>query len=161
MEIRNAVTEDLPEILSIYARARAFMRENGNLTQWQGGFPPRSLLESDIAQCKLYVCVSGGTIACVFYYAVEQDPTYGKIVGPGWLSDAPYGVIHRIAAAQTVRGAATFCIQWAIRRSGNLRMDTHRDNVPMRSLLKKLGFTPCGRIYLSDGSPRYAYQKRL
>ncbi len=159
MEIRYARTDDLPTILEIYAQARAFMRETGNLAQWQGGFPPRSLLESDIAQNKLYVCVSDGKIACVFYYAVEPDPTYQKIYNGAWKNDAPYGVIHRIASARDVRGAASFSILWAFGQTGNLRMDTHEDNIPMRSLLKKLGFQPCGSIFLADGSPRYAYQK--
>ena len=27
----------------------------------------------------------------------------------------------------------------------------------MQQLLEKMGFTPCGTIYLEDGSPRLAY----
>lgn len=159
MEIRHAVSEDLPVILEIYAHARAFMRKSGNMVQWTGGFPPKSLLESDIAQEKLYVCMSEGQIACVFYFAIEEDPTYQTILGGSWPNDDPYGVVHRIAAAPNTKGAATFCIQWAFSQSKNLRMDTHQDNIPMRSLLKKLDFSYCGEIRLSDGSPRLAFQK--
>ena len=34
MEIRNAQMTDLPEILKLYAEARAFMQATGNGTQW-------------------------------------------------------------------------------------------------------------------------------
>jgi RimJ/RimL family protein N-acetyltransferase len=46
-------------------------------------------------------------------------------------------------------------------RYPNVRIDTHKDNVPMRNLLKKMGFTHCGVIRLldKDESPREAYMK--
>jgi hypothetical protein len=43
--------------------------------------------------------------------------------------------------------------------SGNIRIDTHRDNVPMLSLLDKSGFERCGIIYLKNGDERIAFQK--
>jgi RimJ/RimL family protein N-acetyltransferase len=43
----------------------------------------------------------------------------------------------------------------------NIRIDTHRDNAIMQHLLEKNGFVKCGIIYVEDGSPRIAYQKRL
>ena len=46
MEIRLAEAGDLPVILEIYRRARRFMAENGNPTQWGDGHPPRQLLEA-------------------------------------------------------------------------------------------------------------------
>lgn len=49
MEIRKATKADLPVILSLYERARAFMAQNGNASQWGTTNPPRSLIESDIA----------------------------------------------------------------------------------------------------------------
>ena len=159
MEIRYARTDDLPTILESYAQARAFMRETGNLTQWQGGFPPRSLLESDIAQNKLYVCVSDGKIACVFYYAVEPDPTYQKIYNGAWKNDAPYGVIHRLGVGAHRGGVCSFCLAWCWQQHPNLRADTHRINLPMQGCLAKNGFHQCGIIYLADGGERLAYHK--
>ena len=159
MEIRYARLEDLSEILPIYASARALMRRTGNLIQWAGGFPLRELLEEDIAAGKLYVCTDRGAIACVFYFSIEDDPTYQHIYHGTWLRDGPYGVIHRIASAPNTHGAATFCLNWALSQAGAVRIDTHRDNIPMRSLLGKLGFTLCGDIRLQSGAHRYAYQK--
>lgn len=76
-----------------------------------------------------------------------------------WINEEPYGVVHRIASARTVRGAATFCVNWAFRQTGNIRIDTHRDNIPMQNMLKKNGFRYCGTVYLENGEPRIAFQK--
>ena len=43
----------------------------------------------------------------------------------------------------------------------DIRIDTHCDNMAMRSLLKKMGYTHCGRITLTSGAYREAYQKEL
>lgn len=55
MTIRKATPEDLPEILDIYRRARRFMAQNGNPTQWKDGYPQPDLLEADIQKQQLYV----------------------------------------------------------------------------------------------------------
>lgn len=95
----------------------------------------------------------------VFYYKEGRDRTYDVIEGGEWLSEAPYGVVHRITSDGTVKGTASFCLDWAFRKCGNLRIDTHRDNVVMQNLLKKNGFSYCGIIHVEDGSERLAYQK--
>ena len=89
----------------------------------------------------------------------ELGADYRVIEDGAWLADGPYGVVHRIASAPGTRGAATYCLNWAFARCGNLRIDTHADNAPMQGLLRKLGFARCGRIYIADGSPREAFQK--
>lgn len=59
----------------------------------------------------------------------------------------------------TIRGAASFCLNWAFNKCGNLKIDTHRDNIVMQHLLDKNGFKYCGVVYLENGSERIAYQK--
>ena len=49
MEIIKANETHIPEILEIYAKARKFMKENGNPTQWEEGYPSREIVEKDIA----------------------------------------------------------------------------------------------------------------
>ena len=39
MKIRATELKDLPRVMEIYDYARAFMRTNGNVTQWIGGYP--------------------------------------------------------------------------------------------------------------------------
>ena len=163
MEIRKATMDDLDEIMEIYAYAREFMASTGNPKQWGAtNWPPKALIEQDIAHGDSYVCIDGGRIAAVFYYAYGRDidPCYAVIEEGAWLSDQPYGVVHRIAAAKGTKGAGSYCINWAFDQCGHLRMDTHGDNIVMRNLLAKLGFQYCGIIHIvEDNDPRLAFEK--
>ncbi len=159
MEIRKARPEELPELLSMYARARTFMAEHGNPTQWGTTDPPDALIEQDVRQGKSYVCLQEGCIAAVFFFDEGPDPTYRVIENGAWLDEGPYSVVHRITSNGTVRGAAGFCLEWALSQCGSLRIDTHKDNLVMQNLLKKNGFSYCGIIHVENGSPRLAYQK--
>ena len=40
---------------------------------------------------------------------------------------------------------------------GVVRIDTHRDNIPMNASIKKHGFSYCGVIYLRSGAKLRAY----
>jgi len=158
MFIRKTTVQDLPEVYLLYERARDFMRENGNPDQWKDGFPSPEIVGHDIAIGNSYVCVKEEQIATVFYFNIETEPSYLKIDGQ-WLDDRPYGVVHRIASSREIRGTGMFCLDWCFNQCRNLRIDTHRDNIPMRNLLNKLGFTFCGIIWLEDGDERLAFQK--
>lgn len=70
-----------------------------------------------------------------------EDPDYQVIEG-AWLNEEPYGVVHRITSDGTVKGAASACLTWAFGQCGNLKIDTHRDNVVMQNMLKKMVFNP-------------------
>ncbi len=159
--IRRATVDDVGDILSIYESARRFMRETGNMTQWAGNYPSREVVEADIAKEGLYICEEGETILAVFYFAEESDPTYLKIHGGEWLNDMPYAVIHRIAVSEDSRGkgVARFIFDTCFEKCHNLKIDTHRDNVPMQRALEKNGFERCGVIYLLSGDERIAYQR--
>ena len=95
-----------------------------------------------------------------FFLAETDDPTYRQIYEGAWKNPAPYGVVHRVASSGEVRGAGAYCIEWAFRQCGHLRMDTHGDNTVMQKLLTKLGFSYCGIIYVeADEWPRLAYER--
>ena len=165
MKIRKSTEEDIPRMLEIYQRAREFMAAHGNPNQWgRTGWPPKRLLYEDIDRGKSYVCTDdNGNVIGTFFYNFGQDiePTYQTIVDGAWLDAGPYGVVHRIAVDGSAKGTATFCLDWAFRQSnGHLRIDTHGDNLVMQNLLKKLGFTFCGTIFIEeDDDPRIAYEK--
>ena len=170
--IRKAEEKDLPGIMEIYAGAREFRAEHGNPRQWGNtNWPPEALIRKDISEGKSFVCEVPGTegsagaaarIAAVFFYDHGRniEPCYRVIEGKGWSGGDTYGVVHRIASAGSERGAGTFCILWAFRQCGHLRMDTHGDNYVMQNLLTKLGFVPCGIVHVEeDDAPRIAYEK--
>lgn len=48
MKIRATELKDLPRVMEIYDYARAFMRTNGNVTQWIGGYPSEALIRQEI-----------------------------------------------------------------------------------------------------------------
>lgn len=156
MEIRKASVQDLGQIMQVYDKARRFMRENGNAEQWGEDYPSAELIEKDMD--KMYLCMSEGQVACVFYYAEEEDEDYKEINGK-WLNEEPYGVVHRVASTGIVRGAASFCLDWAYAQTQNLRMDTYSDNIPMQKLLEKCGFQYCGSFERLGMDRWMAYQK--
>lgn len=162
MFIRPAVIEDIPVLEGLYARARVYMREQGNHTQWGESYPLTAQMEDveeDISLGRSFVCVDGEEIAGVFMLTAGPDPTYACIEDGGWPDEEPYGVVHRITTGGTRNGVGEFCLRWCLQRYDNLRIDTHADNRPMRALLDKLGFVYCGIIHVEDGTPRRAYCK--
>lgn len=159
MEIRKTILDDLDEVMTIYQKARQFMREHDNPTQWSGGWPAREQIEKDIAQGRSYVCINNGKIAGVMCFLIGNDPTYAVIENGEWLNDDTYAVVHRIASSGEFKGTGSFMMRWAFDNSGNVRVDTHEDNYVMQNMLKKLGYTYCGIIHLENGDPRLAYQK--
>ena len=96
----------------------------------------------------------------VAYFALlpSPEPTYSYIEG-AWLTDEPYGVIHRMASYPEVHGIFSTVIDYAAARYAHLRIDTHRDNRIMQHLIGKHGFTYCGIIWLPDGTERLAYER--
>ncbi len=99
MTVIKATADLLDEIMQIYASAQRFMVESGNPTQWAVGHPSRETAERDIALGQSYAVIDGGKVVGVFAFILGQDPTYKDIDG-AWLSDAPYGTIHRIAKGE-------------------------------------------------------------
>lgn len=161
MEIRIATKDDFENICSIFASAREYMRLNGNSDQWRDGYPYPEIIQEDIDSNTCHVCVENDTIIGVFTLFDGPDTCYGTIFNGTWLNDAPYGVIHRIAVNSNRRGVASRCIAFCEERYTDLRIDTHRDNIPMRRFLQKHGFIECGTVIIDNGEERIAFQKTV
>ena len=159
MILRKTTESDLAAIGEIYENAKRFMRQSGNPNQWNQGPPNLHTARQDMEQGVGYVAEEEGRILAVFMFSTEPDPTYARIYEGAWRSDAPYAVIHRIAVAEQGRGIIDDCIRYCFSIRPNLRIDTHRDNLPMQRALIKRGFRYCGIIYLENGEERLAFQK--
>ena len=160
MFLRLATREDVPAIERIYEDARLYMRENGNPNQWNGLHPNGEDALAGIKEGTSYVCEDGGEVVATFYFKMNaNDPTYHSIYDGEWKSDTPYAVIHRIAVKHHGRGIIDFCFDECFRMFPHIRIDTHRDNIPMQKCLVRHGFEYCGIIYLMSGDERLAYQK--
>ena len=140
MKIRKATSEDFNILSDLYEQARIFMAQHGNPTQWGNSYPPAAILEQDIADGNSYVCEENGVIHATFYFCIGKDDTYARIYEGEWLNESPYGVVHRITSDGKIKGAASYCIDWAFKQCGNLKIDTHRNNQIMQHLLDKNGF---------------------
>lgn len=160
MTVRPSTPADLDTLMDIYARARRFMQAHGNPTQWTGGYPSAELIGREIEEGHSFVLVDeeDGTLCGTFCFIPGEDPTYARIDDGAWPDDAPYAVIHRLAASGSRKGVADACLRWCAARADRLRVDTHRDNRVMQAVLARHGFRRCGIIRTRDGTPRIAYQ---
>lgn len=156
--IRLATLNDLDELLSVYETARGIMRNTGNPTQWNGGYPQKEILVDDITENQLFVLEKDGEIHASFAFIKGEDPTYRYIENGSWLSDDEYCAVHRVASAGKSKGVLKECFDFCKSFSKNLRIDTHEDNKVMQHLLDKYGFKKCGIIYLQNGDPRIAFE---
>ena len=161
MEIRKALPKDVTSIAKIYEEAKRFMREAGNPDQWVVGGPDENSAREDVANGLLYVVTDNDKVIATFMYLEGPDKTYEKIYDGAWLDDAPYHVIHRVALSCSAhgRGVGAYIFNYCFNLTPNLKIDTHRDNIPMQKSLTRAGFVRCGIIYLENGDERIAYQK--
>lgn len=156
--IRLANRKDLPQLERIFSHAKQVMIASGNETQWVDGYPSREIILHDINQGQCYVYEEEGRVEVVFSLIYGEDPTYSKIYEGEWLNDKPYATIHRIASMGHIKGVSSKCIEFSIKKYGNIRVDTHEDNKIMQRVLEKNGFCKCGIIYVANGTSRLAYQ---
>lgn len=159
MQIRKTTPADLLAISEIYENAKRFMRESGNPNQWNSGRPNIDSAREDMENGVGYVLEENGEVLAVFMFSVGEDVTYKNIYSGEWLNLEPYAVIHRIAVKEQGRGLIDFCISYCFEICKNLKIDTHRDNIPMQKALLKRSFEYCGIIYLENGEERLAFQK--
>lgn len=162
MTIRKAKVEDLDNILAIYAYAREQMRLTGNPTQWGEDYPSLEIVQKDLQGGSSYVITEGNDEICgVFVFIIGEEPTYRKIENGNWLNDDSYGTVHRVAGNGKQKGILRCCLAYCESKMPNVRVDTHKDNRIMQHLLEGCGYQRCGTIYVADGSPRIAYQKKV
>ncbi len=164
MNVRKATPADIGTIMPILDEARRIMRETGNSTQWNNGYPSVEIILDDITQGHAFVCLDGNEEIVGYFCLItgtDPDPNYKVIENGAWLDDKPYGVIHRLASGRKAKGIARAAFDFAFSVTDNIRVDTHHENMPMQNFLSRNGFSYCGVIYVGDGTPRDAFQKRL
>ena len=104
----------------------------------------------------------------MLFRSFDFEKTYDLIFNGMWLNEEEYCVIHRFAVSLELRtkgiaGKMLKEIEKLCEANGyyNIRIDTHEDNFKMRNFLEKNGFVYCGKIFLTNGDLRVAYQKEL
>ena len=157
--IRHTRFEEIPACLALYDKARAIMRQSGNLRQWINGYPSAEILREDIANHNSYVITENDVPIATFACIVGPDPTYAVIEEGSWLMpELTYATVHRLASTPESHDIAKRTFDFARRLAPSLRADTHADNLIMQHILRSYGFSRRGIIYLVNGDPRIAYQ---
>ena len=160
MNIREARTSDMAEIMMVMDAAKRIMRQSGNMHQWADSYPSEDVITTDMERGGAFVVEHDGSIAGYFAFLPSPEPTYDRIYEGQWVDDSlPYHVIHRIASRSDVHGVFGCIMEFCLAREPNIRIDTHRDNRIMQHNIAKHGFTYCGIIYLASGDERLAFQK--
>lgn len=167
---RQARHADIDRILQIIRSAQRRMKEAGS-SQWQDGYPARADIASDIDRGAGYViCMRDAAEQeeIVAYGAVgfDGEPAYDALEGR-WLTEGRYVMAHRMAVAEErlergIGGEFIRCTEEMarLRGIGAFRIDTSFDNRPMLALLRRAGFTHCGRVFYRSGE-REAFEKML
>lgn len=157
MKIRKTQEIDIKEVLEIYDCAKAFMKANNNPNQWEANYPSEITLREDIKNHVSYVIEDDeGEILGTFAFIIGEDKTYKFIEGK-WQSNKEYGTIHRIASNGREKNIAKICFDYCLKKIDYLRIDTHKDNIPMQKAIKRYGFKECGIIYVRDHKARIAF----
>ncbi len=160
MTIRHTRIDELEQVMEIYDYARHQMRLNGNPSQWIDGYPTKDIIKDDINNDNSFIIEDNDEILGVFTFIIGIEPTYENIIGE-WINDETYGTIHRIASAGKGNKVFNYCLDYCFKCVANIRIDTHEDNKIMRHILESNGFYRCGTIFVSNGTPRIAYQKKV
>ena len=168
---RPAVSEDIPRILEIVQDARESLARH-HVDQWQGNYPDAARFAEDIRLGECFAVEHAGEVIAFFVLSTAPQENYDAITDGKWSADLPYCVLHRAAVAKEYRGSGASqalirCVEEQARAYGLkcIRVDTHRKNKAMQTLLRDSGFRYRGNV-LVDSEPghdprRQAFEKIL
>lgn len=166
IHLRPAEKEDIGAIWEIL-RDAIVRRKNEGSEQWQNGYPNPEVIRQDIAHRYGYVAIDhAGQILGYLSLSFDGEPAY-EIEGVKWISDRPYGVVHRLAVngnhagkgigTRMMHGVEQICID---HQTYSIKIDTNFDNLSMLRILEKLNFLYCGEVWI-NGASRKAFEKKL
>lgn len=171
--VRLAKINDAQQISEIFEDAKEKF-VNDKTFQWKGNYPNINNFYDDLEKEKVIVYEEDGKILGTATVVFSIDKNYNEINGK-WINNEKYISIHRIAtrkgylkrgiASALFKEAEIIALENNIR---NIKIDTHRNNNSMRSLLVKLNYLECGVIILLNRDDlsleereRIGYQKVL
>lgn len=165
MLFRKATVNDADAVAEIYDLARESLKRNG-IPQWQSGVPSRETFLEDVNKGIAYVIQDEHQVIATIQI-IEYEPYYDKVFEGNWTEPNAL-VAHRVAVRIGCRkqGVGTMLLceaeKIALERGKKaLRLDTHEKNFKMRGMLEKNGYKNIGKVYLSGGEERFAYEKIL
>lgn len=158
MLIRRATEGDIKSIMAIVRSAQLALHHLG-IDQWQDGYPSEDIIAEDITRGIGYVaCALDNTVLGYEAVVFTGEEAYSQLPDEAWHTPSDYVVVHRLCVDGNSRrrGIAielmNFASEEAIRRNITaFRIDTHKGNIRMLSLLHKLGFEHVGVVRYDSG----------
>lgn len=164
--IRRANNRDIEAIMGIISDAQAALRELG-IDQWQDGYPTAEIIERDIESNAGYVYVEDNMVVGYAAIVLTGEIAYKQIDEHVWGTGEDYVVVHRLCVGKdfTRKGIALSLMRKAKELAieagySGFRIDTHRGNVRMLSMMDRLGFEYRGIIRYDSGE-RLAYDLKF
>ncbi len=157
--IRKATEADLDDVNNGYEELLYYEQEHGAYTVWElGVYPTRDSAKKSLEEDGLYVLEEDGQIAASITVNQTQPPEYGQI---HWGCDAKpeeVMVIHLLCVRPSKAhcGLGTRMVQFIIEEAKRrgckaVRLDTGAQNIPAKSLYRKLGFQLAGTASMAIG----------
>lgn len=167
MELKLAKLKDKNLILQFYKDGSEKLKSE-DIDQWQGKKMPNLNNFSSLLQNQELFILEDNLDIVGTVTIKKSDFDYENNMNGQWLTDDAYIAIHRVATGKEYRkkgygrNILELCEDYA--RKNNIfsvRIDTHRNNKSMQSLIQKLGYTYCGIVYINGTDERFAYEKVL
>jgi len=144
----------LPSVMEIIAKAKELLKTQS--FQWQNGYPNESTMKEDIIKKRLYGLFDKDELLGIAALIKGRDPNYLKIDGK-WNKEASNDdlVIHRFAVSSTHHnqqvGYKILNESILLAKKMNctsIKIDTHKNNIPMQKTILKAGFTYKGVVVI-------------
>lgn len=165
LNFRKTVKADIDNVMVVIKQAQDYFKEQG-INQWQNNYPNSDTINNDITNGHSYVLLKDDSIVATVAVSFGGESTYNNIHEGQWITNDKYAVIHRIAVDNTYKGLGLsseiikkieeLCLSKDVH---SIKVDTHKENLPMQKVFKKNNFEYCGIIYLLDGNERIAFEK--
>lgn len=163
--IRRATYSDIETIMGIVRGAQLSLCELG-IDQWQDGYPSTDVIINDIDLGIGYVMYTDNQVVGYAAIVLTGESAYEQIASL-WHTSNNYVVVHRLCIDNNTRrqGIAISLMQHAANMARDngfnaFRIDTHKGNIRMMSMMQKLGFRHVGRIKYDSGE-REAFELEL
>ena len=163
--MRKAKFNDMEKINKIIDTAKESLKNDG-VNQWQNGSPNLAKIAQQVSRSMGYVYEEDDEILAYAYLMEDYDPTYTSVRAQS--KGVKPIVVHTFCVdkAKTGHGLGKRFFDEIIKVAkdkgfDSLWIDTHKDNFRMNGLIKKMGFTHTGTIYIDDNGnivPRVAYE---
>lgn len=163
--IRRATYSDIDSIMGIIHSAQMSLYELG-IDQWQDNYPSRDVIMLDIEVGAGYVMCNNERVIGYAAIVLSGECAYEQIDNL-WQTGSNYVVVHRLCVDNNTRrqGVAIELMRYAANMARNegykgFRIDTHKGNIRMMSMMQKFDFRHVGKI-MYDSGEREAFELDL